>query len=532
MNLAHKFLETLAAQGDRTAITEPGGHRVTFAQVHRQIVALAKHLQARGLKPGDSVVIQVPNGIPFTAATVAALAAGGRAILCEPGLGDNVYFSRLQAVAPRWVLVHPVITWANLLPGARALLARREVLVPPLLPTSVAEHSIALSNRRLAALARQYRGETEFPVVERGEGDDAIVIFTGGTTTMPKGVRLSHGALQHYLENIAGIARPLDINHFLADTPQQVLYALSLGRSVLVTKGRTQRRARFVRDAIRQGRIDAYFGSPFLWVEMMAMEGGAAERMPATLKAVLLGGAPVTPDFLRRLQGWLHPDTAVRAIYGLTEAGPVCVATGEEKLAWTGEGDYVGTPLGGIRLHIEAGGDSDIGEVTVHSDTLYTGYAGQPDRAAGAGLKTGDLGRLVPVDGTDRLVLLGRGKDMIIRAGVNIYPTVFEPAFREIANRAGAPLLRECALVGLWSEAKQDEEVLLCYEPAGGQAVDGAALRAAVEAITGPDAAPDHYLEVAPMPVTGRQNKLDKRALRERGAAAFGLRPEPQQPAP
>lgn len=526
MNLAHKFLDTLAAQGNRIAITEPNGQQVTFDAVRHQILALAQDLHTRGFQPGDAVVIQVPNGIAFTVATVATLAAGGRAVLCEPGLGDDVYFSRLRAASPRWVLVHPIITWANRIPGVRALLARREILVPPLLPRDVAKHRLSLSNRTLAKLPQPLKNHGATPVIERDTDDDAIVIFTGGTTTMPKGVRLSHGALQHYLDHIAGIAEPLGISRFLADTPQQVLYALSLGRSVLVTRGRTQRRARFVYDAIRQGRIDAYFGSPFLWVEMMAAFGTDA-RLPDTLKAVLLGGAPVTPDFLRRTRSWLHPNTQVRCLYGLTEAGPVCVATDGEKLDWTGEGDFVGTPLDGVHLAFEARGDSDIGEVIVHSDALYSGYIGQPERHTGEGLRTGDLGRPVTSNGREALVLLGRAKDMIIRAGVNIYPTVFEAALREITTPQGAPLLRECALVGLWNTERQDEEVLLCYEPAENVPVDVGVLRAEVTRITGPDAAPDHYLEVAPMPVTGRQNKLDKRALRERGAATFGLEPEP-----
>jgi acyl-CoA synthetase (AMP-forming)/AMP-acid ligase II len=468
-------------------------------------------------------VIQVPNGIAFAVAVVATLAAGGCAVLCEPGLGDDVYFARLRAAAPRWALVHPVLWWINRVPGARALLRRREVLVPPLLPQDLVPHSVTISNRGLARLARQRKDAAREPVAPRRPEDDGIIIFTGGTTSLPKGVRLGHGALGHYLHNIAGIAEELGITRFLADTPQQVLYALSLRRQVLVTKGRTRRRARFVLKAILEGRVDAYFGSPFLWVEMMAQGGEAGGRLPESLRAVLLGGAPVTSDFLTRLRGWLHPNTAVRALYGLTEAGPVSAATDAEKLAWTEGGDFVGFPLPGVEVRIDTGDSGDIGEVVVHSEALYRGYIGQPPRCEGEGLHTGDLGRLVAFNDRSGLVLLGRKKDMIIRAGVNIYPPLFEAEIRALKGTGGCPLIRECALIGLWNPARQDEAVVLCYEPAAGVRVDEEALRDEVCRITGADAAPDYFLAVTPIPVTGRQNKIDKQVLRVRAAMAFGL---------
>jgi len=530
MNLAGDFLTTLAAHGDAPAITEPKGQPITYADLYRQTRALAADLCDRGLQPGDAVLIQIPNGIAFAVAVVAVLAAGGVAILCEPGLGDEVYRARLRSVGARWVLVHPMIQWANRIPGARRFLQRREVLVPPLLSRAACENQYVVSSRTLMRLAQHARitGEPA-AVVPRSAADDAIIIFTGGTTSMPKGVRLSHGALRHYLGNIQGIAEELEISRFLADTPQQVLYALSLGKQVLVTKGRTQRRARFVLQAIRDGRIDAYFGSPFLWVEMMAQGGQRGGPLPATLRAVLLGGAPVTPDFLRSLRAWLHPDSAVRALYGLTEAGPVCVAADEEKCAWEGEGDFVGHPLPGVKVQIEPMEGRTEGQVIVYSDALYTGYTGQSPRGEEEGLATGDLGRLVESGGHTALVLLGRKKDMIIRQGINIYPPLFEPAINAMRDDKGQPLIRDCALIGLWSPDSQDEVVVLCYELAAGAQATPEQIGARVDPITGVDAAPDHYLAFEKLPVTGRQNKLDKAAIKTLAAGLLGLYPAPVQ---
>ena len=523
MNLAGPFLEVLRKRGQQPAIIEPSGEHVTYAELLRQIEGFAEDLRQRGFQPGDGVVIQVPNGVSFAVATVASLALGGVVVLSEPGLGDEVYLERLEAARPKWVFVHPVVKWANRIPGARRLLRRMELLVPPLMPNRAGLHSLDVSNGFLLSVSKSSGLEP----IPREAGDDAILIFTGGTTNQPKGVRLSHGALHHYLRNIESVIEGWPIETFLADTPQQVLYGLQLGRTVYVTKGRTRRRAAYVMEQIRRERIDAYFGSPFLWMEMMARWRERGERLPQSLRAVLLGGAPVTRGFLRELQTWLHPDTRVLASYGLTEAGPVCVATAEDKIAWNQGGDYVGRPLSGVRLQIDSTPAGDgVGEVIVHSNALYTGYMDQPERGADAGLRTGDLGRLINDDpASPALVLVGREKDMIIRAGVNVYPGTVEGYLREIELQPGHLALRECALVGLWDPAKQDEVIVFCYQPVAGRRVDEGALRKAVEKITGEDAAPDFYLRVDPIPVTGRQNKIDKRALRERAAQVFSLKP-------
>lgn len=521
MNLAGPFLETLRAQGNAVAIREPGDHATTYAELVSQIAAFQHHLRQRGFQSGDAVVVQVPNGNAFAVATVAALSLGGVAVLCEPGLGDKIYLNRLNAASPKWVFVHPIIRWVNRIPGARALLRRRESHVPPLMPQAPGLNEIVVSNTFFSRLATNTPSQAAVENVDMRH--DAIIIFTGGTTSMPKGVRLSHGALSHYLDNIAGIARKFDINTFLADTPQQVLYGLNLGKEVYVTKGRTRRRAAYVRSLIEQGRIDAYFGSPFLWMEMLEQAGADRERLPSSLKAVLLGGAPVTPEFITTLGEWLDASTTVLAIYGLTEAGPVAIASADEKIAWNQRGDFVGQLTPGTTAEADGGG---VGEIIIHSDALFTGYLGQSERPANEGLRTGDLGRIVQTENGEALVLLGRAKDMIIRAGVNVYPSTIESELRAIQSNGGR-LLREAALIGLWDKTKQDEAIVLCYQPMNGVHVSEHSLKSEVESITGADARPDFFLLVDPIPVTGRQNKVDKEALRDLASRRFCLARKP-----
>jgi acyl-CoA synthetase (AMP-forming)/AMP-acid ligase II len=231
----------------------------------------------------------------------------------------------------------------------------------------------------------------------------------------------------------------------------------------------------------------------------------------------------VTPEFLRSLRDWLAPTTRVTAIYGLTEAGAVATIGGDEKVSWGGEGDPLGRVAPGMNVTI-----SDSGEIAVSGPGLFSGYIGQPEFGSGDRFQTGDLGRIVERDGEAILVLLGRAKDMIIRAAVNIYPASLEADLRAITHHSGERMLREAALVGVWDAAKQDEAVVLCWQPMADIEVNEHQLQRAVHEVTGEDARPDFMMRVDPMPVTGRLNKVDKAALRRVAAERFGLSPVPR----
>jgi acyl-CoA synthetase (AMP-forming)/AMP-acid ligase II len=320
-----------------------------------------------------------------------------------------------------------------------------------------------------------------------------------------------------FMASIATFARDAGGRTLIADNPQHLLYGLMFGYEVLVTRGRLQRRAAMVRQMIDAG-AGAHFGAPYLWLEMMEQAGPNPPTLPASLRAVFLGGAPVTAEFISRLQSWLHPETKVIALYGATEAGPVAWTTAAEKLGWQGEGDFVGRIAPDKRVEI-----ADSGEVIVRGRGLFTGYVGQPALGPDEGFATGDIGRVVDVAGRPGLVLLGRGKDMIIRAGVNIYPSTLEGSLRGIVGGNGEKLLREAVLIGLWSPDKQDEEVVLCWQPHRGVDVAEADLMKRVSVITGENAKPDRLMKVETMPTTGRLQKIDKAALRKTAAERFGL---------
>jgi acyl-CoA synthetase (AMP-forming)/AMP-acid ligase II len=149
---------------------------------------------------------------------------------------------------------------------------------------------------------------------------------------------------------------------------------------------------------------------------------------------------------------------------------------------------------------------SQDGELVLRGPNLFSGYFGE---APCEEHFSGDIGRL----DEGRIVLLGRRKDMIIRGRFNIYPELYESTIERI------PGVRQCAMVGIYDAALQDERVILAVEP--GQGADREKLKKHVlkELRDGPfridsAALPDDIM-ITSLPLSGRSGKVDKKRLRE-----------------
>jgi acyl-CoA synthetase (AMP-forming)/AMP-acid ligase II len=530
LNPAQVFIDGCDAHPDRKAIVELGGRSISYGNLGLGVHSFAAICRARGIAPGDRVLVQVPPGIDLTVVLLGLMWVGAVPLLLEPGLGDSVYLSRVQMAQPHWLVVHRKLLWVHRIPGLKGLLSRFGVDLPPLPGAS------DLSRIVVHASALQKAPNEPIPCVERKPGDDALIVFTGGTTQAPKCVRMGVAAIGHYLDTILEVLDHMQSEAFLADTPPQVLYALRRGQTAFVNKGRKQTRPRRVSRLVRAGAVDACFSSPYIWMEMMANERPWV-ALPTSLRTILLGSAPTTRDFLWRLLEHIPPSTEVLLLYGMTEVGIISQLDARVKVAWTGDGDLVGSVLEGIDVQLHgAESAAGVGEVMVRSASLFSGYLGAPTRGENEALATGDLGQWVWVDGQKMLALVGRKKDMIIRKSVNIYPLSYESHIKEtVCDGAGRPLLADCAMVGVWNGQRQDEDLVLfaVLVPDAKGSADWLAEQ--VGPLCGTEAKPDHCFLVDRFPVKGRQNKIDKAALRlqaERLLGAKGAQIDPESPAP
>lgn len=471
MNAAFELVDGL--RRDRPAL-RVGGRTTGSAAIHARCLALARHFRERGIAAGDPVVVLVPPGPEFAAALLALVWLGAVPVLIEPQSAPGAWRARLDAAGARFAVVDPRLRWVWAVPGLSGWLSRRGRVLPPA--------------PDLPRIPLPWRARGSLDAVERSGADPALIVFTSGTTSAPRAVVHAHGTLPHWLAAVRRVVEDLEIRSYLAETPQQIFYALLLGATCHLVPGTGPARVERAARAMQEERIEAWFGSPWLWRSWV--DGGGT--VPAHLRAVLLGSSPVTRGFLADFLGRVPPSTAVRCVYGLTEIGPAAVVDGREKAAREVEGDWVGRLTLGTEARLD--GDGPVGELLLASPALAVRYGAEP---IGPWLRTGDLASLGP----DGVVLKGRTKDMIVRRGVNLYPGVLEGL-----------LGGEVALVGVWDPSAEDERVVLFHV---GPVGDLGRL--------GEDARPDAVFAVDALPRAGRQHKVDKGALRAVAAARLGL---------
>ncbi|MDB4879975.1 MAG: AMP-dependent synthetase and ligase [Gemmatimonadetes bacterium] len=505
LNLLAQLEAGAARAPGAVALVDTSGATITRAGLAARARAVAAGLMANGMQPGDHVLFAVRPSVAAVVYMVAIVEAGGVIVAADLGVGDAVFAAQVAASRPRWVVAESLLLGASrsglvrrlararglsLLPAGSLSQARR-VRVGRWLPGA----GKALSERTL------WLSGVQFPCAAMKADDEApaIIVFTSGTTAAPRGVVHSRRSIA---ATLGIIARQLAIGEgdaLYSRDVHLILPALVAGARVVVAPAGAFSPAHLL------ARITAHRVTHFFVVtaEAQALAEhlvARGERLPGTVREVMIGAAPVRVEFLRGFQHVLPPGARAWCVYGMTELLPAAWVTLQEKLAWTGEGDLVGRPAHGVtaRLH--------QGELVLAGPNLFTGYLG--------GLpvtehRTGDLAR---EDGDGRLVLRGRAKDMIIRGRYNIYPELHEPVLERIEG------IRRCAMVGVWNEAAADERVVLVVERQPG--VVDVELRARLATALRPgsgtidDSALPDLVHFAALPTIGRSTKVDKQALR------------------
>ena len=549
--------DAAAKYPDHPAITAPGRHggkrggrpgkTIRYRDLAAGIESTAAGLQREGFGPGERLLFSVrPGPAAFTLA-LAAVRAGGAIVFIDPGVGPALFRNRAALASPRWAASESLLYALSARGPLRPLARRRGLLLPdygamkvrhfhagPWLPgVPLKSTNIRALSRRAAPRGTEDDGGARrgagagarpdgLPTVPPQPGQEAVIIFTSGTTGSPKGVVHSRGTLA------AGFGQ-LSTRCTFAAGDRIHSEQLMMGLPALIAGAHWTMPAYGLSAVIDPLRFSAELGSSpgqkaathvFLVPSQLAPILDAVESgqlvWPDTLKTVMLGAAPVLAPFLERASRLL-PGVRFHCIYGMTEVLPVAVADGHEKLEFasgrtaeyrtpdgSGEGDFLGGPLPGVDFRV-----ADDHELIVSGPNMCLGYLGEDAMDEHA---TGDLVRL----DHGRLVLLGRKKDMIIRGKTNIYPGLYEPVIGGIDGVAQA------AMVGV-PDGIGDEAVWLAVQPHHGRNHEALlrTLRRELPRLIDGSALPDR-IEIMPrLPASGRHRKPDRVALR----ALFASRP-------
>lgn len=434
-----------------------GSRRLSFAQHDSAVLAIAEHLRESGVRPGDRVAILAANTPEWVAVFFGVIELGAVVV------PFNGWWSTTEVTA----------ACASTEPSVVIVDERRRDRVPPGVRVLALEDFAgafdgALGNTPSRARSRYDRGE------QLHESDPAMILFTSGTTGLPKGAVLSHRALVANLQNLLVVSKRLPdgasqpsssvtligLPLFHIGAIQLILVPIVTGGRVVFLEGRFDAEA--VLDTIERERITMISAVPTMMERMLACAGGreARTRDLASMRTMVLGGSPVSTDLLERVAGvFPNAKRGIGQTYGATECGGV-ISTGvaAQLAARPGSSGQL-PPVVEARVDgaTAAGGE---GELLVRSPSCMDGYWGLPDDPtldADGWVHTGDLGR---VDADGFVYVTGRCKEVIIRGGENIAAPLVEARLRL------HPGIAEAAVLGL-PHPELGEEVAAVIVPAG-----------------------------------------------------------------
>jgi acyl-CoA synthetase (AMP-forming)/AMP-acid ligase II len=400
-----------AGPRDAGGATEANGDAISYAELDRAAAAFARSLRARGASPGDRLVLANPNTAGFFVALFGAARAGLVAVPLDPGLA---------AAELRHLLDHAR-------PHAAVVDARSTAVFEPLgVPLCTVPEAGAAEN----SVAEDSAGE------RTGPGDPALLLYTSGTTGTPRGAVHSHAGILRKIEDLRAWFGLGDADSELCMLPTHFghglvcacLTTLHFGGTLVLCRPFDAELLPRVFHLAEQHGVATFSTVPTI-IRLMLRNPAIGAPGPGRLRFVTCASAPLHPEEVDAFEARFG--VPLLNCYGLTEAGTWSAMSPVDPAR---DRRSVGTAVGCRFRAVAVDGEhrrllpaGDIGELEVSGPSVMLGYDRDPDATArvlrDGWLSTGDLGC---VDDRGRVFLAGRSKDLIIRAGANIYPAEIE----------------------------------------------------------------------------------------------------------
>ncbi len=410
---------------------------LSFAHLELMATRLANKLRTCKVDRGDRVAIVLPNSVQWVVSYFSIMKLGAVAVPLDFRLKGEELF--------------PILTDA-----------RVKVAITSELYSSVAVFSevesikgVIVTGERVADGLISYEEVTgdeslSSPVlVERSEDEEALYLYTSGTTGKPKGVVLTFANLDMFPEGMGTILKTSEDDVLGCLLPMSHITGAILCNE-LVVRGSTlfifdQLRPDKILSGIEQQRVTYFHSVPPIFEAILHVPH--KERFDlSSLRFIAMMGTSVPLPLLKTFKK-TFPSVAVIQGYGLTETSPFITLLPleyeQQKMGSIG----VAVPRAEVKLVNEQGEEvpvQDVGELIVKGPMLMKGYHNNPDatreRIRDGWLYTGDLCRK---DEDGFYYHLGRKDDMIIVGGLNVYPAEVEQVLQ------GHPLVQEVGVVGM-----------------------------------------------------------------------------------
>ncbi|MEJ8813126.1 AMP-binding protein [Variovorax ureilyticus] len=466
----------------------------------RTIVGRIDHFAA---ETPDKVAIEFGDRT-ITYAQLARSSAGLATVLRAKGLGAAQRVCLLASNAPEYLIFyHAVLRCGSALFPINADLSSSEIAyilghADPVLAVCDASHSLPLADAQARAArpvpslvledlfreaGRVDGGAAPAPLQEPREDDLALVIYTSGTTSLPKGVPATHRIELLSADAFASQWQVTADDRFVCALPLSFLFGLHTATMVAFAQGATvllfeKFNPVRVLEGIASRRGTVMLGVPTMYAMMLEHVSETGKRYDlGSVRLAVSSGAPLagpTRDAIERRLGM-----RVQDYYALSECRPI-FSFHAGRLGDAPDGS-VGMPVAGVEYRIvdEAGADvpcGEIGSLIVRSPTLMSGYFRDPERTAGAlidgWLLTGDLGRR---DEEGAIYISGRTRDQVISGGQKIsavevesvllqHPAVAQAAAVGVPDEKYGELLKAAIVLRAAMQLDEDELRRHCKE--------------------------------------------------------------------
>ena len=419
------------ADRSATSLETPDGSAWTYADVEAESARYANLMCERGVAPGDRVAVQVEKSPRALILYLACLRAGAVYLPLNPAYPERELDYFMGDAEPRLVVARPESV------NGVARVCERHGIDEPLTLGAGDDGTLVEASRSMPE---------RFDTAARKPGDLAALLYTSGTTGKPKGAMLTHDNLfsnAQVLHAAWGFRRGDVLLHMLPIFHTHGLFVAChtslLNGSPMIFCPRFD-----AADACRLlPRATVFMGVPTFYVRLLR-EAGFGEAQCANVRLFVSGSAPLLEQTFEEFRE--RTGHTILERYGMTECG----MSTSNPLDGERRAGTVGLPLPGVDLRVSgedgvSAGPGEVGEIEFKGPNVFAGYWRMPEKTAeeftaDGWFRSGDLGR---IDEDGYVSIVGRGKDLVISGGFNVYPKEVELLIDKLEGVA------ESAVIGL-----------------------------------------------------------------------------------
>ncbi|WGD52532.1 malonyl-CoA synthase [Bradyrhizobium sp. CB1650] len=415
----------------RLAIETHDGARISYGDLIARAGQMANVLVARGVKPGDRVAVQVEKSVTNIVLYLATVRAGAVYLPLNTAYTLNELDYFIGDAEPALVVCDPSKA-EGLAPIAAKVKARVETLGP---------------DGKGSLTEAADKASSEFTTVARAGDDLAAILYTSGTTGRSKGAMLTHDNLASNSLSLVGYWRFTDKDVLIHALPIYHTHGLFVATNVtLFARASMIFLPKLDPDLIIKlmARATVLMGVPTFYTRLL-QNPALSRETTKHMRLFISGSAPLLAETHREWSA--RTGHAVLERYGMTETNM------NTSNPYDGERvpGAVGFPLPGVSVRVtdpETGKElprDEIGMIEVKGPNVFKGYWRMPEKTESefrpdGFFITGDLGK---IDAKGYVHILGRGKDLVISGGFNVYP-------KEIETEIDAmPGVIESAVIGV-----------------------------------------------------------------------------------